>query len=41
VELHSFQHVGHFDLPKAAGTDVAAWIGARLAGRPARSTCRR
>jgi alpha-beta hydrolase superfamily lysophospholipase len=41
VELRSFQHAGHFDLPEAAGTDVAAWIGERLAGRPARSTCRR
>jgi len=41
VELRGFQHAGHFDLPEAAGTDVAAWIGDRLAGRPARSTCRR
>jgi len=41
VELRTYQHVGHFDLPGAAGTDVAAWIGDRLAGRPARSTCRR
>jgi alpha-beta hydrolase superfamily lysophospholipase len=41
VELRSFQHAGHFDLPEAAATDVAAWIGERLAGRPARSTCRR
>jgi acetyl esterase/lipase len=41
VELRTYQHVGHFDLPEAAGTDVAAWIGDRLAGRPARSTCRR
>jgi hypothetical protein len=30
------------DVARAArGTDVAAWIGDRLAGRPARSTCRR
>lgn len=41
VELRSYQHAGHFDLPKAAGTDVAAWIGDRLAGRAARSSCRR
>jgi acetyl esterase/lipase len=41
VELRTYQHVGHFDLPEAAGTDVVAWIGDRLAGRPARSTCRR
>jgi hypothetical protein len=41
VELRSYQHVGHFDLVQAASTDVAAWIGERLAGRPALSTCRR
>jgi alpha-beta hydrolase superfamily lysophospholipase len=41
VELRSYQYTGHFELPKAAATDVAAWIGDRLAGRPARSTCRR
>jgi acetyl esterase/lipase len=41
VELRTYQHVGHFDLPEAAGTDETAWIGDRLAGRPARSTCRR
>jgi len=40
VELRSYQHAGHFDLVEAASTDVAAWIAARLAGRPAaRSTC--
>jgi alpha-beta hydrolase superfamily lysophospholipase len=39
VELRTYQHAGHFDLPEAAGTDVAAWIGDRLAGRPARPTC--
>jgi hypothetical protein len=41
VELRTWQHVGHFDLVGAASTDVAAWIGERLAGQPARSTCRR
>jgi alpha-beta hydrolase superfamily lysophospholipase len=40
VELRSYQHVGHFDLVEAASTDVAAWIAARLAGQPTRSTCR-
>jgi dipeptidyl aminopeptidase/acylaminoacyl peptidase len=39
VELRSYQHAGHFDIPKVAAADVAAWIGDRLAGRPARSTC--
>jgi alpha-beta hydrolase superfamily lysophospholipase len=41
VELRTYQHAGHFDIPGVAGSDVAAWIGERLAGRPARSTCRR
>jgi pimeloyl-ACP methyl ester carboxylesterase len=41
VELRTYQHAGHFDLVAAASTDVAAWIGERLAGRPARSTCQR
>jgi alpha-beta hydrolase superfamily lysophospholipase len=41
VELRSYQHAEHFHLPEVAGTDVAAWLGDRLAGRPARSTCRR
>jgi acetyl esterase/lipase len=41
VELRGYRHVGHFDLVEAASSDVAAWIGERLAGRPARSTCRR
>jgi alpha-beta hydrolase superfamily lysophospholipase len=41
VELRTYQHAGHFDIPGVAGSDVAAWIGERLAARPARSTCRR
>jgi hypothetical protein len=41
VELRSYQHTGHFDIPKVAADDVAAWIGDRRAGRPARSTCQR
>jgi Secretory lipase len=39
VELRTWRDTGHFDIPKVAGADVAAWIGDRLAGRPARSTC--
>jgi acetyl esterase/lipase len=41
VELRTYQYTGHFDIPKVAASDVTAWIGDRLAGRPARSTCRR
>jgi alpha-beta hydrolase superfamily lysophospholipase len=41
VELRTWRDVGHFDLPEVAAADVLAWIGDRLAGRPARSTCRR
>jgi hypothetical protein len=41
VELRNWRDVSHFDIPEAAGADVLAWIGDRLAGRPARSTCRR
>jgi hypothetical protein len=41
VELRTYQDDGHFDLVEAASTDMVAWIGDRLAGRPARSTCRR
>jgi predicted esterase len=41
VELRTWQDVGHFDIPEVAGADVLAWIDDRLAGRPARSTCRR
>jgi hypothetical protein len=41
VELRTYQGVGHFDIPAVASADVLAWIGERLAGRPARSTCRR
>jgi hypothetical protein len=39
VELRTYQLTGHFDIPKVAAADVAAWIADRLAGRPARSTC--
>jgi hypothetical protein len=41
VELRGFRDTGHFDLPGVAGADVLAWVGDRLAGRPAHSTCRR
>jgi hypothetical protein len=41
VELRTYRDVGHFDIPEAAGADVAAWTGDRLAGRRAGSTCRR
>jgi hypothetical protein len=41
VELRTWRDTGHFDIPKVAAADVAAWIGDRLAGRPARTTCPR
>jgi secretory lipase len=41
VELRSYQHTGHFDIPAVASPDVLAWMGERLAGRSARSTCQR
>jgi hypothetical protein len=40
VELRTYQGVGHFDVIEVASTDMVAWTGDRLAGRPARSTCR-
>jgi predicted esterase len=39
VKLRTWPHAGHFDLPEAASTAAVAWIGDRLAGRSARSTC--
>jgi alpha-beta hydrolase superfamily lysophospholipase len=41
VELRTYRDVGHFDIPEAAGADMLAWTGDRLAGRRAGSTCRR
>jgi hypothetical protein len=41
VELRTWRDVGHFDIPEVAAADVLAWIGDRLAGRPARTTCPR
>jgi alpha-beta hydrolase superfamily lysophospholipase len=40
VELRTYQGVGHFDVIEVASTDMVGWTGERLAGRPARSTCR-
>jgi hypothetical protein len=40
VELRTHQGVGHFDVIEVASTDMVGWTGERLAGRPARSTCR-
>jgi fermentation-respiration switch protein FrsA (DUF1100 family) len=40
VELRTYQGVGHFDVIQVASTDMVAWTGDRLAGRPARTTCR-
>jgi len=39
VELRTWRDTGHFDIPRVAAADVVAWIGDRLAGRPARTTC--
>jgi dipeptidyl aminopeptidase/acylaminoacyl peptidase len=41
LELRAYQGVGHFAVIKVASADMAGWTGERLAGRPARSTCRR
>ncbi len=40
VELRTYQDVNH-DIVEVASADVVAWIADRLAGRSARSTCRR
>jgi acetyl esterase/lipase len=39
VELRTYQGVGHFDVLEVASTDMVAWTGDRLAGRPTRSSC--
>jgi hypothetical protein len=39
VELRTYQGVGHFDVIEVASTDMVAWTGDRLAGRPTRSSC--
>jgi acetyl esterase/lipase len=39
VELRTYANVNHLGIIDAAGGDLLAWIGDRLAGRPARTTC--
>src|SRR5512132_2007515 len=39
VQLRTYANADHLGIIDAAGGDVLAWIGDRLAGRPARSTC--
>jgi alpha-beta hydrolase superfamily lysophospholipase len=39
VELRTYANADHLGIVDAAGGEVLAWIGDRLAGRPARSTC--
>jgi pimeloyl-ACP methyl ester carboxylesterase len=39
VELRTYPNVDHMGIIDAAGGDLLAWTGDRLAGRPARSTC--
>jgi alpha-beta hydrolase superfamily lysophospholipase len=39
VQLRTYPNVDHMGIIDAAADDVLAWIGDRLASRPARSTC--
>jgi len=39
VELRAYPNVDHLGIIDAAGGDLLAWIGDRLASRPARTTC--
>jgi pimeloyl-ACP methyl ester carboxylesterase len=39
VQLRPYPNVDHMGILDAAGNDLLAWLGDRLAGRPARSTC--
>jgi alpha-beta hydrolase superfamily lysophospholipase len=39
VQLRPYANVDHMGIIDAAGDDLLAWLGERLAGRPARSTC--
>jgi alpha-beta hydrolase superfamily lysophospholipase len=39
VELRTYPNVDHLGIIDAAGGDLLAWTGDRLAGRPARTTC--
>jgi len=38
---HPGHNLNHLELIEAASADVLAWIGDRLASRPARSSCQR
>jgi pimeloyl-ACP methyl ester carboxylesterase len=39
VQLRPYPNVNHMGILDAAGDDLLAWLGDRLTGRPARSTC--
>jgi hypothetical protein len=39
VQLRNYANADHLGILNAAGGDVLAWIGDRLSGRPAGSTC--
>jgi pimeloyl-ACP methyl ester carboxylesterase len=39
VQLRPYPNVNHMGIIDAAGVDLLAWLGDRLTGRPARSTC--
>jgi pimeloyl-ACP methyl ester carboxylesterase len=39
VQLRTYANADHLEIIDAAADDVLAWLGDRLAGRPARSTC--
>jgi alpha-beta hydrolase superfamily lysophospholipase len=39
VQLRTYPNVDHIGISDAAGDDVLAWIGGRLAGHTTRSTC--
>jgi pimeloyl-ACP methyl ester carboxylesterase len=39
VQLRPYANVDHLGIIDAAGNDLLAWLGDRLAGPPARSTC--
>jgi pimeloyl-ACP methyl ester carboxylesterase len=39
VQLRPYPNVDHMGILDAAGDDLLAWLGNRLTGRPARSTC--
>ena len=41
VQLRPYANVDHMGIIDAASDDLLAWLGDRLASRPARSTCQR